>query len=94
MNENYKRAQRLIKEGRTNTQDKFIDVMMDIKNSNPKLTHSEIMDLFQDEVDRFIKYHSKDRMDLPSTPMKHVGRVFRDKMPMMKIPYGDKKNKL
>lgn len=88
MNENYKRAQRLIKEGFTSIQDKLAEAMLDIKKNNSELDHSEIMDLFQKEVDKFIKFHRDDRTELPSIQR---DRILRDKMPIMKIPYGDKK---
>lgn len=91
MTENYKRTQRLIKEGYMGTQDKFIEVMMEIKKSDPNLTHGEVMDLFQAEVDKFIKFHKNDRAELPKTT--NSNRVLKDRMPMMKIPYGDKRKK-
>lgn len=85
MNENYKKAKRLIKEGQSNVQDKLIEIMMDIKRDNFELTHSEVMDIFQSEIDKFIKHHKTDRAELPSQ------RILKDRMPIMKIPYGGKK---
>jgi len=99
MNENYRKAERLIKEGYSNVQDKLIEVMMDIKRSNPGISHPEVMDIFQKEVNKFLNYHKNDRMELPPfSPKKDAtvgnpGKVFRDKMPMMKIPYGNKNKK-
>jgi len=95
---NYEKAKQLIKEGTTNTQDKLIDIMMDIKKNNSSLTHNEIIDLLKYEVDKFIKYHKEDRIELPkknissdNIPTKSFN--FKDVMPIMKIPYGTKKNK-
>ena len=93
MNENYIKAKKLIKEGYTTIQDKLIEAMMDIKKNNPDLTHKEIMELFNSEVEKFIKFHSEDRTELPITQQRNQSRVLRDKMPIMKIPYGDKKYK-
>jgi hypothetical protein len=95
MNENYRKAQRLIREGYMGTQDKFIEVMMEIKKKNPDLSHGEIMDLFQSEVDKFIKFHRTDRSELPKSPKTNSNniRVLKDRIPMMKIPYGDKRKK-
>jgi len=95
---NYEKAKQLIKEGTTNTQDKLIDIMMDIKKNNPSLIHTEVMDLLKYEVDKFIKYHKEDRIDLPkkdisSSDTSTKSFNFKDKIPMLKIPYGNKKNK-
>jgi hypothetical protein len=92
MNENYIKAKKLIKEGFTSIQDKLIEAMMDIKRTNPDLTHKEVMDIFSSEVEKFVKFHSEDRTELPITQQKNPSiRVLRDKMPIMKIPYGGKK---
>lgn len=87
MNEDFKKTQRLIKEGHSNVQDKLIEIMLELKRANQNLTHAEIMELFQAEVDKFISFHKMDRVELPATP----SRVFRDKIPIMNIPYGDKR---
>lgn len=86
---NINKTKQLIREGKMGTQDKFIEIMMEIKRKNPGLTHEEVVDLVQSEFDRFLQFHKKDRTELPSTN-KDV-RVFRDKMPMMRIPYGKNK---
>jgi hypothetical protein len=43
------------------------------------------MDIFQSEIDKFIKHHKTDRAELPSQ------RILKDRIPIMKIPYGGKK---
>ena len=92
MNENYIKTKKLIKEGFTTIQDKLIEAMMDIKRTNPDLTHKEVMEIFNGEVEKFVKFHSDDRTELPIT-QRNPTRVLRDKMPIMKIPYGDKTKK-
>lgn len=90
MNENLNKAKRLIKEGKMGTQDKLVEIMMEIKSKNPNLNHIEVMDLMQSEFDRFLQFHKNDRVGLPSVK---PPKVIRDRIPMMKIPYGDKKKK-
>lgn len=87
ISENYKKAQRLIKEGHTNLQDTFVELMITLKKTHPELTHKEVMDLFKTEVEKFIKFHDTDRMELP----KKGEPPYRDKFPMMKVPYGGKR---
>jgi len=89
MSENLNKAKQLIREGNMGTQDKFIEVMMEIKRKNPDLTHDEVMGLVQSEFDRFLKFHKNDRSTFPSVN-KNV-KVIKDRMPIMKIPYGDKR---
>ena len=91
MNEKINKAKRLIKEGQMGTQDKFIEIMMEVKKKNPELTHDEVMELVQQEFNRFLDFHKNDRAGFPSVN-KNI-RVLKDRMPMMKIPYGDKKKK-
>ena len=79
------RVKQLIREGYTGIQDILVDAMMSIKRDNSELTHEEVMDLFQNEVDKFLQYHKKDRTNLPNV------KVLKDKMPYMKIPYGNRK---
>lgn len=84
------KIKQLIREGHTGIQDILVDAMMSLKRNNIDLTHEEVMDLFQNEVDKFLQYHRKDRTNLPSPNRQ---RVIKDKMPYMKIPYGNKKKK-
>lgn len=86
---NIDKAKKLIREGKMGTQDKFTEIMMEVKRKNPDLTHEEIIDLVQSEFERFLQFHKKDRVELPST--NKDTRVFRDKMSMMRIPYGKNK---
>ena len=86
---------RLINEWNTNIQDLLIDAMISIKKNNPNLTHSQVMDEFQMEVDKFMKYHRNDRTELPKPikPAKRPSLRHKDVIPMMKIPYGGNKGK-
>lgn len=86
INENYRKAQRLIKEGSSNIQDSLIEIMVSLKESNPDLTHNQIIDLFKSEVQKFLGFHDIDRVELPRKTHKLTG----DKFPVMKIPYGGK----
>ena len=88
MNNRIEKIERLIKEGHVGIQDLLIDAMMSLKKNNPELKHNEIIDLFQKEVDKFLQFHKKDRLELPSQDRV---RVLKDKMPYMKIPYGKKR---
>jgi len=86
MTEDYKKAQRLIREGNSNIQDNLIEVMVSLKKDNPNLTHNQVMDLFKSEVKKFLNFHDVDRVELPRKGHKLSG----DKFPVMKIPYGGK----
>lgn len=91
MNSNLNKAKKLIREGNLGTQDKFTEIMMEVKRKNPKLSHDEIMELVQFEFNRFLQFHKDDRSQFPSVG-KNV-RVIKDRIPMLKVPYGDKKKK-
>ena len=92
---------KLIKEGRLRIQDKFIDMLMEIKSVNPDLNNDEIMDTIKSEFDRFKDYHTKDDIKEPiekkekdyldtDNPNNKRG-VFYDKMPTRKIAYNKKR---
>jgi hypothetical protein len=87
INEGYKKAQRLIKEGASTIQDTLVELMVDIKKNHPDLVHREVMDLFKAEVEKFLQFHDIDRIELPRKSHRLTG----DKFPVMKVPYGGKK---
>jgi len=88
---NLDKAKQLIREGSMGTQDKFTEIMMEVKRKNPELTHEEVMTLVQQEFDRFLQFHKNDRIGFPSVTKNT--KVLQDRIPVMKIPYGGKKKK-
>lgn len=92
--DNLGKTKRLIREGHTTVHENLTDAMISIKKSDPKLSHSEVMTILQDEFNKFIKRHS-DRVDSTSTSSEENPRVktFRDTIPLRSIPYGGKRKK-
>jgi len=84
------------KRSNSKVQDKLIDAMLDIKEKNPNMSHSEIIETLQYEFDRFIKFHKVDRVNLPKPlePKETSTKQLNDRIPMRNIPYGiDNKKK-
>lgn len=88
--DNLEKTRRLIREGQTTVHENLTDAMISIKKSNPKLSHSEVMAILQDEFNKFIKRHS-DRDD--SSEENPRNKTFRDTIPLRSIPYGGKRKK-
>jgi len=91
---------KLIREGKLSIQDKFIDMLLEIKSENPELNNDEIMDTIKQEFDRFKDFHTKDDIkktldkkekdyQINDNPNNKKG-VFYDKIPTRVIPYGKK----
>jgi hypothetical protein len=92
--DNLEKTKRLIREGQTTVHDNLTDAMISVKKSNPKLSHSEVITILQDEFNKFIKRHSdREESPIPSSDENPRVKTFRDTIPLRSIPYGGKRKK-
>ena len=84
----FEKTKRLIREGQTNIHDNFTSAMINLKKTNPKLSHKEVMELLKTEFDKFMDLHSV-RLDQPRIK----GTKFVDTIPVRPLPFGSRKRK-